>query len=118
MYAPDRQQRYALAAHLLHHNEQHSNETTSEHFIGAVLDDDTGAVLEYRHLIKSEKYRSIWVHSFANELGRLFRIRDIPGTDTCFFIKKSQVPKHKRATYGRICCNIRLQKEERSIALD
>ena len=50
---------------------------------------------------------------FANELGRLFQgIRDIPGTDTCFFIKKSQVPKHKRATYGRICCNARLQKEE------
>jgi len=113
MNAPARRQGYALAAHLLHHNEQHSAETTSEHFIGAVLDDDTGAVLEYRHLIKSDKYRRIWVYSFANELGRLFQgIRDIPGTDTCFFIRKSQVPKHKRATYGRICCNVRLQKEE------
>ena len=112
-HAPAHRQGYALAAHLLHNSEQHSTETTSEHFIGAVLDDDTGAVLEYRHLIKSEKYKSIWVHSFANELGRLFQgIRDIPGTDTCFFIKKSQVPKHKRATYGRICCNVRLQKEE------
>jgi len=110
---PMRRQGYALAAHLLHHNEHHSAETTAEHFIGAVLDDDTGAVLEYRHLIKSEKYRSIWVHSFANKLGRLFQgIRNIPGTDTCFFIKKFQVPTHKCATYGRICCNVRLQKEE------
>ena len=53
------------------------------------------------------------MHSFVNALGRLFQgIRDIPGTDTCFFIKKSQVPKHKCATYGCICCNVRLQKEE------
>jgi hypothetical protein len=111
--APMHRQGYALAAHLLQQNEQHSTENTPEHFIGSVLDNDTGAVLEYRHLIKSDKYKRIWVHSFANELGRLFQgIRDIPGTDTCFFIRKSQVPKHKRATYGRICCNVRLQKEE------
>jgi hypothetical protein len=113
MNTPARRQGYALAAHLLQHNELPSAENTSKHFIGAVLDDDTGEVLEYRHLIKSEKYKRIWVHSFANELGRLFQgIRDIPGTDTCFFIRKSQVPKHKRTTYGRICCNVRLQKEE------
>ena len=53
---PTRRQGYALAAHLLHHNKQHSAETTSKHFIRAVLDDDTGAVLEYWHFIKLEKY--------------------------------------------------------------
>ena len=91
---------YALAAQLLQHNETHSAESTSEHFIGAVLDDNT-------------EYKSIWVHSFANEIGRLFQgIRNIPGTDMCFFIQKSQVPKHNRATYGCICCNVHLQKEE------
>jgi len=53
------------------------------------------------------------MHSFVNALGRLFQgICGIPGTDTCFFIKKSQVPKHKCATYGHICCNVCLQKEE------
>ena len=46
-------------------------------------------------------------------MGRLFQgIRDVPGTDTCFFIRKSQVPKHNRATYGCIVCNVRPQKEE------
>ena len=30
----------------------------------------------------------------------------------CFFIKKFQVPTHKCATYGRICCSVCLQKEE------
>jgi hypothetical protein len=78
---------YAFAAHLLQHNELPSAANASKHFIGAVIDNDTGAILEYWHLIKSEKYRRIWERSFANDLGRLFQgIRDIPGTDTCFFI--------------------------------
>jgi hypothetical protein len=110
---PAHRQGYALAAHLLQRNELHSTATASQHFIGAVIDKDTGTVLEYRHLSKSEKYKKIWVHSFANKLGRLFQgIRNFPGTDTCFFIRKSQVPKHKRATYGHIVCNIRPQKKE------
>jgi hypothetical protein len=108
--APAHQQEYALAAHLLQRNELHSTANASKHFIGAVINNDTGKVLEYRHLIKSEKHKRIWVRSFSNELGRLFQgIRNVPGTDTCFFIRKSQVPKHKRATYGRIVCNIRPQ---------
>ncbi len=111
--APSHRQGFAFAVHLLQHNELPSSVNASEHFIGAVIDDDTGAVLEYRHLIKSEKYSRIWERSNANELGRLFQgIRDIPGTDTCFFIRKSQVPKHKRDTYGRIVCNVRPQKKE------
>ena len=68
---PARRQGYALAAHLLQHNELPSAENTSEHFIGAVLDDDTGEVLEYRHLIKSEKYKRIWVHSFPLKSNKL-----------------------------------------------
>jgi hypothetical protein len=111
--APSRRRGYAFAVHLLQHNELPSAVNASDHFIGAVIDDDTGAVLEYRHLIKLEKYSRIWERSFANELGRLFQgIRDIPDTDTCFYIRKSKVPKHKRATYGCIVCNVRPQKEE------
>jgi len=55
----------------------------------------------------------VWEHSFSNKLGRLFQgIRKLPGTDTCFFIRKAQVPKYKCATYGRIVCNVRPQNEE------
>jgi len=60
-----------------------------QNFIGAIVDDITGDVLEYRHLIKSDSHGSTWQTSFANELGRLFQgIRDIKGTDTCFFIHR------------------------------
>ena len=37
----------------------------------AVLDGDTGELLEYRHLMKNSKYKKIWGNSFGNEVGRL-----------------------------------------------
>jgi hypothetical protein len=85
----------------------------SINFIGAIVNDITGDVLEYHHLIKSDTHCAIWQKCFANELGRLFQgIRNIKGTDTCFFIRKNQMPSHKRATYGCICCNYCPQKDE------
>jgi hypothetical protein len=58
----------------------------SVNFIGAIIDNTTGDVLEYCHLIKSKSHHTIWQHSFANKLGRPFQgIRNIKGTDTCFF---------------------------------
>ena len=35
----------------------------------AIIDPATGAAMEYRHLVKSEKHKAVWTHSFANELG-------------------------------------------------
>jgi hypothetical protein len=64
--------------------------------------------------MKIDKHKQMWVHGFANEIGRLFQgIRNVPGTDTCFFIPKSLVPAHKRPTYGSIFCNYQSQKEEK-----
>jgi hypothetical protein len=85
------------------------------HFISAIINDNTGDVLEYRHLMKIDKHKKMWAHGLANEIGQLFQgIRNVPaGTDTCFFIPKSLVPAHKRPTYGRICCNYQQQKEEK-----
>ena len=84
-------------------------------FAGAIIDEATGNSLEFRHLIKLEKYRAIWMKSFANELGRLAQgIRDIPGTDTIDFIPRSEVPSGETVTYGRIVCTYRPQKEEQN----
>jgi hypothetical protein len=84
------------------------------YFIGAIIDDITGDVLKYQLLMKMDKHKQVWAHSFANETGRLFQgIRNVPGIDTCFFIAKSHVPAHKRPTYGQICCNYRPQREEK-----
>jgi hypothetical protein len=82
------------------------------HFIGTIIVDNTGDVLEYGHLMKMDKHKHIWAHGFTNEIGQLFQgIRNVPGTDTYFFIPKSHVPAHKRPTYGHICFNYQPQKE-------
>jgi hypothetical protein len=84
------------------------------HFIGAISDGNTGDVLKYQHLMKMDNHKHVCAHGFLNELGGLFQgIRNIPGTDTCFFIPKSHIPAHKRPTYGHICCNYQPQKEEK-----
>jgi hypothetical protein len=44
---------------------------TESHWANAIIDPDTGASMEYRHLLKSPKHCEAWKTSFANELGRL-----------------------------------------------
>merc|ERR1739841_117273 len=38
--------------------------------INAVLDEETGKLLEYRHLLKT-KHRKVWENGFSKELARL-----------------------------------------------
>ena len=79
----------------------------------AVVDESTGKSLEFRHLIKMDKYRNVWMHSFANKLGRLAQgIRYIKGAYTIEFIPLSSVPKEETVTYSRIVCMFRPQKDE------
>ena len=85
-----------------------------QHVVNSVIDPDTGATLEYRHLIRG-KTAQLWNTSFANELGRLANgvgIRIPTGTNTIDFIPKSKVPPHKMPTYGRMVCDIRPHKAE------
>ncbi len=68
----------------------------------AVLDDETGDLLEYCHLMKHPKYKDIWTKSFSKEIVHLATT-----TETIFFINKSQIPPEERrgdVTYGRIVC--------------
>ena len=82
-------------------------------YANSVIDEETGKALEYKDLINNPKYEKKWNRSGANEWGRLAQgVRDVKGTDTIFFIRKSQVPKHKTVTYARIVATLRLQKEE------
>jgi hypothetical protein len=87
--------------------------TDSTCFIGTIIDKDTGDTLKCCQLIKISKYQGIWRRSFANELWRLFQgIGKHKGTDTCFFIKKSDDLKGRTYTNGLILCNYCPQKDE------
>jgi hypothetical protein len=45
-------------------------------------------------LMKDPDLKPLWKIGFGNEVGRLFRgIRDIQGTNTCFFIDLKKIPK-------------------------
>jgi hypothetical protein len=50
-----------------------------------------------------------WQRSWAPFQG----IRDIPGTDACFFIKLTNIPKDRQATYGKIVCDYKPHKKEK-----
>jgi hypothetical protein len=70
--------------------------------------------MEYMALMKDPCLQPLWKQGFGNEYGCLFQgIRDIPGTDTCFFIKLTNVPKDRNITYRKIVCNYKPHKKEK-----
>ena len=83
----------------------------------AVMDADTGKLLNYRQLMRNTKYREAWSLSSANEFGRLAngiggRIKN--PTNTIEFIFQHDVPteRMKDVTYGQFVCTVRPEKAE------
>ena len=83
---------------------------------GAVLDADTGDLLEYRHLIRRPQYQAVWGKAFGKEVGRLAQGMPgvVEGTDTMEFIHKHEVPadRYRDCTYSRIVANFRPEKDD------
>jgi hypothetical protein len=70
--------------------------------------------MEYSALMKDSRLKPLWTRDFGNECGRLFQgIRDIPGTDTCFFTTLKDTPKDRKITYGKIVCDYKPHKQEK-----
>jgi hypothetical protein len=84
--------------------------------INAVLDMDTGKLLEMQHLLVNPKYKELWGKSYTTDLGRL--AQGIPGiskgTDTIVFIANNEIPfaRLRDVTYGRVCVNYCPEKDE------
>ncbi len=57
----------------------------------SVLKDDTGNLLEYRHLIKHPKYKDTWSNSFGTEIRWLATT-----TETIFFVNKTDIPQDRK----------------------
>jgi hypothetical protein len=83
--------------------------TVIKDFASAVLDEETGDLLEYRHLLKHPKYKDIWSKSFGTEIRRLATT-----TETIAFMSKEMIPHNRRKdiTYGRIVCTHRSEKTD------
>jgi hypothetical protein len=91
-----------------------NNHWSQQHLANAVIHPVTRKEMEYMALMKDPRLQPLWRRGFGNECGRLFQgIRDIPGTDTCFFIKLTNVPKDIKITYGKIVCDYKPHKKEK-----
>ncbi len=67
----------------------------------SVLDDKTGDLLKYCHLMKHPKYKDLWAKSFCTEIRCLATT-----TETIFFMKKDEIPQERKGgkTYARTVC--------------
>ena len=71
--------------------------------------------MEYHDLITDPTTKDIWLHSAANEFGRLAQglpDKCIDPTNTIFFIPIDKVPPNKRPTYAHFISSYPLQKAE------
>jgi hypothetical protein len=90
------------------------NNWSQQHQANAVIHPITGKEMEYSALMKDPRLQPLWKYGFGNECGCLFPgIRDIPGTDTCFFIKPTNIPTDINITYGKIVCDYKPHKTEK-----
>jgi hypothetical protein len=84
----------------------------------AVMDADTGKLLNYRQLMRSTKYReAYWSLSSANKFGRLAngiggRIKNSTNTIKFIFQHKVLIERMKDITYGQFVCTVRPEKAE------
>jgi hypothetical protein len=90
------------------------NHWSQQHLANAVIHPTTRKEMEYTARMKDTHLQPLWTRGFGNESGHLFQgIRDISGTDTCFFIKLTNIPKDRKITYGKIVCDYKPHKQEK-----
>jgi hypothetical protein len=91
-----------------------NNHWSQQHLANAFVHPVTGKEMECMALMKDPRLQPLWTRGFGNECGRLFQgIRDITGTDTCLFIKLTNIPKDRNITYGKIVCDYKPHKKEK-----
>jgi hypothetical protein len=73
----------------------------------AVICPETGKSLKYQELITKLRYKIKWMRSTANETNRLFN------TNTIRFIRRSDIPKGRKVTYGSFVVDIKDHNEEK-----
>jgi hypothetical protein len=73
----------------------------------AVICPETGKSLKHQELIIKLRYKIKWMRSTANEINRLYN------TNTIRFIRRSNIPKGCKVTYGSFVVDIKDHKEKK-----
>jgi hypothetical protein len=80
-----------------------TNHLSQQNFENAVVHPVIGKQMEYMALVNDPNLQPLWKRGFSNKAGRLFQgIHDIPGTNICFFVELTKIPKDRNITYGKI----------------
>jgi hypothetical protein len=69
--------------------------------VNAVICPDTGKSIKHQELINKLKYKIKWMRSTANEINRLYNM------NTIRFIRRSDIPKGRKVTYGSFVVDIK-----------
>jgi hypothetical protein len=89
-----------------------TNHWSQQHLLDTVVHPVTGKQMEYMALMNDPDLHPLWKRGFSNEAGRLFQgIRDIPGTNTCLFVKLTNIPKDRKIKYCKIVCDYKPHKK-------
>jgi hypothetical protein len=84
-------------------------------YANAVIDPNTGRLIPYKTLRNDPEAGNLWIRGMENELGRLaqgYAPNGITGTDTIHFIRHTDVPTGRKATYMSIVAAIKPHKAE------
>jgi hypothetical protein len=73
----------------------------------AVICPETSKSLKHQELITTLRYKIKWMRSTANEINRIYN------TNTIRFIRRSNIPKGRKVTYGSFVVDIKDHKEEK-----
>jgi hypothetical protein len=73
----------------------------------SVICPETGKYLKHQELITKLKYIIKWMRSTAKEINILYN------TNTIQFIRRSDIPKGRKVTYGSFVVDIKDRKEEK-----
>jgi hypothetical protein len=83
-----------------------NNHWTNVPMMNAVLHRASGKEIQFKDIMQHPTLGPKYKTGFGNELGRLCKgIRDIQGTNTCFFVELSNMPKDQKITYGKLVCD-------------
>jgi hypothetical protein len=85
-----------------------------KHQANAAIHPVTGKEMEYLGLMNDPPLQPLLTRGFENECRCLFQgILDILDTDTCLFIKLTNILKDRKITYGKKICDYKPHKKEK-----
>ncbi len=82
--------------------------------LNAVLNKDTGELMEMRHLLRNPKYTESWGKLYTKELRQLAQgVSGTKGTDTIVFSRYNEIPLNRRRhiTYRKTVVTYRPEKD-------